>query len=82
MQVHPKNRLGTGPDGPRELRKHAFFKNFDWDDLERKKLPAPYLPTISPDAADGIEIPEFLKFTNQSEIDTRSWDPVLWAHVA
>lgn len=42
----PRKRLGGGEEDARELKKHAFFKNLDWNKLARKELPAPFKPVI------------------------------------
>jgi hypothetical protein len=26
---------------------HAFFRNINWDDIYQKKVPVPYIPTIT-----------------------------------
>ena len=44
MNRNPKKRLGT-IGGADEIKKHAFFKNIDWNKLYNReyKPPEPYL---------------------------------------
>lgn len=42
----PRKRLGGGEEDAKELKRHAFFKDLDWDKLERKEIPAPFKPVI------------------------------------
>jgi hypothetical protein len=41
-------RLGCKPNGEgfEELKKQAWFKNFDWDRLEDKELEPPFVPDV------------------------------------
>jgi len=41
LNRNPHKRLGAGPNGPNEIRKHAFFKGLDWEAAENKELPVP-----------------------------------------
>ncbi|ROT64774.1 hypothetical protein C7M84_017274 [Penaeus vannamei] len=43
----PRQRLGGGPRDAEELKEHKFFKTINWDDLAKKKVPAPFVPRIS-----------------------------------
>ncbi|KAL9097010.1 MAG: hypothetical protein Q9165_000974 [Trypethelium subeluteriae] len=47
----PELRLGSGPTDAQEIMSHAFFRNFNWDDVYQKKIPPPMLPQIK-DATD------------------------------
>ncbi|KAE8586211.1 hypothetical protein XENTR_v10021594 [Xenopus tropicalis] len=55
----PKKRLGCGPDGCDEIKKHPFFKSFNWDDLAAKKIPAPFKPIIKDELDVGNFAEEF-----------------------
>jgi len=44
LQDKPPKRLGY--NGLKEIRQHPFFKDIDWVALERRAVPAPYIPTI------------------------------------
>lgn len=45
----PKKRLGYGPNGSSNVRRHKFFKNIRWADLEAKNLPSPFTPKMKGD---------------------------------
>ncbi|KAM8895113.1 ribosomal protein S6 kinase alpha-2-like isoform 3-T3 [Spinachia spinachia] len=42
---NPANRLGAGPDGVEEIKRHRFFASVDWNKLFRKELRPPFKPT-------------------------------------
>ncbi|KAF1911710.1 hypothetical protein BDU57DRAFT_542819 [Ampelomyces quisqualis] len=43
----PEMRLGSGPTDAQEIMSHAFFRNINWDDIYHKRVPAPFIPTIT-----------------------------------
>ncbi|TNN55139.1 Ribosomal protein S6 kinase alpha-2 [Liparis tanakae] len=43
---NPANRLGAGPDGVEEIKRHRFFASLDWIKLYRKELRPPFKPTV------------------------------------
>jgi len=43
----PQERLGSGVGGFNLIRRHKWFRNFDWKDLRSQKLSAPIIPSIS-----------------------------------
>ena len=42
----PSYRLGAGRDGLDSVKKHAFFRGFDWKSLSDMSQKAPYVPPI------------------------------------
>lgn len=42
----PRKRLGGGEGDAKELKRHPFFRNLDWNKLVRKEIPAPFKPVI------------------------------------
>jgi serine/threonine protein kinase len=42
----PTRRLGSGKADAEEIKKHAFFKDINFDDVLNKRIPPPYFPTI------------------------------------
>ncbi|GLV31833.1 Ribosomal protein S6 kinase II [Carabus blaptoides fortunei] len=49
---NPQNRLGAGPGGIQDLKRHEFFATVDWDALLAKKVRPPFKPAVSrPDDA-------------------------------
>ncbi len=49
LQKEASARLGGSPEGSDGVRKHVFFRKFDWQRLEARTLPAPFLPTLRND---------------------------------
>jgi len=73
----PTKRLGVVKGGAKLIKKHPWFKNFDWDALFQKKLKAYIIPKIkSPkdisnfDSYSGEEHPRFENY----EDDGTGWD--------
>jgi len=42
IQRKPQNRLGA--NGAEEVKTHPWLRDFPWDDLEHKRLKAPFIP--------------------------------------
>lgn len=51
LQRKPANRLGL--NGPNEVKQHVWVKDYNWQALLEKKLPAPYLPENRDDNFDA-----------------------------
>eukprot|EP00064_Thunnus_orientalis_P003635 superscaffoldBa00000306_g3645 len=43
---NPANRLGAGPEGVEEIKRHRFFASIDWNKLYRKEMRPPFKPTV------------------------------------
>ncbi|XP_057215544.1 ribosomal protein S6 kinase alpha-1 isoform X1 [Triplophysa rosa] len=43
---NPGNRLGAGPDGVEEIKRHSFFSTIDWNKLFRREIHPPFKPAI------------------------------------
>ena len=41
LNRNPSRRLGAGPEGAEEIKKHAFFADIDWNVVAQRKLPVP-----------------------------------------
>lgn len=41
LEKNPLRRIGCGAAGPTEIMSHPWFSNFNWDDLQRRKIKAP-----------------------------------------
>uniref|UniRef100_A0A665WYB4 non-specific serine/threonine protein kinase n=1 Tax=Echeneis naucrates TaxID=173247 RepID=A0A665WYB4_ECHNA len=41
---NPANRLGAGPDGVEEIKRHQFFNTIDWNKLYRREIYPPFKP--------------------------------------
>uniref|UniRef100_A0A8C9WUR6 non-specific serine/threonine protein kinase n=1 Tax=Scleropages formosus TaxID=113540 RepID=A0A8C9WUR6_SCLFO len=56
---NPANRLGAGPDGVEEIKRHQFFSSIDWNKLFRREIHPPFKPaTARPDDTFYFD-PEF-----------------------
>lgn len=62
----PNNRLGAGPNGIEDIKRHEFFATIDWVNLEQKKVRPPFIPAVSRDDAYYFD-PEY---TNKSPRDS------------
>lgn len=41
LNRNPHRRLGSGQNGAADIKKHVFFKDIDWNQVERGQLPVP-----------------------------------------
>ena len=44
IQRKPVNRLGL--NGTQDVKAHVWWKGFDWEKLNKKELPAPFIPPV------------------------------------
>ncbi|XP_061825161.1 ribosomal protein S6 kinase alpha-5 [Nerophis lumbriciformis] len=51
----PKKRLGSGPNGVENVKKHPFYQKINWEDLAAKTVPAPFKPVIR----DELDVSNF-----------------------
>lgn len=58
LNRNPENRLGAQDDA-RELRRHPFFHDIDWDHLVQKKIPPPFKPHVASETDTSNFDPEF-----------------------
>jgi len=81
----PELRLGSGPTDAQEVMSHAFFRNINWDDIYHKRVPPPFIPTISSPTDTSNFDQEFTSVTpvltpvqsGMNTLSTRSEQPLL-----
>ncbi|XP_048867087.1 ribosomal protein S6 kinase alpha-3-like isoform X1 [Brienomyrus brachyistius] len=74
---NPANRLGAGPDGVEEIKRHPFYSSIDWNKLFRREIYPPFKPVTSrPDDTFYFD-PEF---TTKTPKDSPGVPPSANAH--
>uniref|UniRef100_A0A0K0ETV1 Ribosomal protein S6 kinase n=1 Tax=Strongyloides venezuelensis TaxID=75913 RepID=A0A0K0ETV1_STRVS len=43
---NPTRRLGSGPDGVKNIKSHSFFATIDWEKLLKKEIDPPFKPAV------------------------------------
>lgn len=67
----PKQRLGSGPRGDKEIFEHPFFASVDWERMKRRELPPPFRPKTKSDPSGIPDTSNFPQaFTDQDISDT------------
>ncbi|MES1909201.1 MAG: hypothetical protein MHM6MM_001983 [Cercozoa sp. M6MM] len=63
--LHPKpvKRLGVVKGGARLIKQHPWFRDFDWDALERRTMKAPIVPRIK----DEFDLSNFEDYPDEDE---------------
>ncbi|KAK6638257.1 Ribosomal protein S6 kinase beta-1 [Polyplax serrata] len=60
-------RLGSGPEDGKAIRRHAFFKHINWADVISRKLEPPFKPCLTSED----DVSQFdTKFTKQTPFDS------------
>lgn len=59
LNKNPVDRLGCSEAGFGEIMTHQFFKSIEWELLEQKQIPPPYLPILENDRDLANFPPEF-----------------------
>ncbi|CAH8504276.1 unnamed protein product [Dicrocoelium dendriticum] len=73
----PRNRLGYGPNGFRELMQHPFFASINWNDLLHCRVQPPFIPPCSRlDEASNFDS----QFTSIPPFDSPGLPPSASAH--
>uniref|UniRef100_A0AAY4A9W6 non-specific serine/threonine protein kinase n=1 Tax=Denticeps clupeoides TaxID=299321 RepID=A0AAY4A9W6_9TELE len=74
---NPVNRLGSGPDGAEEIKRHSFFCNIDWNKLFRREINPPFKPAVArPDDTFYFDS----EFTSRTPKDSPGVPPSASAH--
>jgi p70 ribosomal S6 kinase len=67
LKKKPIQRLGSGPDDAAPLRTHAFFRQYNWDQVYKRLYEPPYKPLLKSED----DVCQFdSKFTKQAPIDS------------
>ena len=79
LQRDPAKRLGYGPNGLDQVKKHPFFKTINWKKLENLEIPSPFKPVVN-----GMDcVSNFDKeYTDQPALDTPCGTPDMQSPVA
>jgi len=80
MDPNPERRCGCGHRGLREVKKHVWYKDaeFDWAALEEKRLRPPFIPPSSGDE-DLRHYPDRPPANiKEKPAQTSSWVPGMW----
>ena len=47
LERNSEKRLGSGPEGTKNLMNHPFFSKINWDDLNNKKIKPDVVPFVN-----------------------------------
>ena len=64
LRYDPEMRIGCREAGALEIKQHPFFRDVDWELIERKGMVAPFVPVIQNGETDVSNFDE--TFTGMS----------------
>jgi p70 ribosomal S6 kinase len=47
LKRHPQQRLGSGPDDAEPIKRHPFFRHYNWDDVLNQRVEPPIIPALA-----------------------------------
>lgn len=65
---NPANRLGAGPGGVEDLKRHEFFATIDWEALLSKRIRPPFKPAVPAPGNDAYYFDS--EFTSKTPRDS------------
>ena len=71
LRRNPDRRLGSSERDAEDVKKQAFFRNLNWDDLLMRKVKPPFVPTVR-NAEDVSNFDE--EFTQEQPVLTPAKD--------
>jgi len=76
LQHKPTKRLGVLNGGAKDIKRHPWFKNFDWDRLITKQLKPPIIPKIKSncDTSNFDDYPDEQHEVEPYADDGSNWD--------
>lgn len=78
LAVEPTDRLGCQAEGAADIKRHDFFRGFDWELMEARRMRAPWVPKLSGagDASMFEDIPVYEREDNAPlpEDEHPGWD--------
>lgn len=82
MDPFPDQRITYGDPDMKDIIKHTWFKEFQWDQLEEGLLEAPWVPFVEgpEDLQNFTKVPAKEKVVKWSEADEAmsAWEPDFW----
>lgn len=63
LRRHVQSRLGAGLDDAEAIKRHSFFRNLCWKDVQSRKIEPPFKPTIVSDDDTSLFDTKFTKMT-------------------
>uniref|UniRef100_A0A0N5AB29 Ribosomal protein S6 kinase n=1 Tax=Syphacia muris TaxID=451379 RepID=A0A0N5AB29_9BILA len=63
LKRHVETRLGAGPEDAEEIKRHPFFRSFDWDRVYAREMEPPFKPNITADDDASLFDTKFTKMT-------------------
>ena len=75
---NPAVRLGSGRGSAQDVMRHDFFRPIDWQELEAKRLPMPFVPSIKDplDTSNFDDLVEVDEGSNWEQYNDVRYEPI------